>query len=107
MIRLIGKVFVELTIFMIFFIFWQFVFAYLGRISGQDVDDGDYSNLSVNSIFILNTFRNSVGDLSPPGTKLWNFYIDDSIKKKVWNANTGPQEQEYLNPLHLADSNKA
>jgi len=34
MIRLIGKVMFELLIFVLFFAFWQFVFAWMTRISG-------------------------------------------------------------------------
>jgi hypothetical protein len=75
MIRLIGSVISELLIFMLFFTFWLFLFTWLTRIAGQDVDDGDYTNLSVGNIYLMNTFRNSIGDLQPPSTSLWNSHV--------------------------------
>jgi hypothetical protein len=116
MIRLIGAVLSELVIFMLFFIFWILVFAWLTRIAGQDFDDEEFPNLGVNAISVLNTFRNSVGDLVPPGTSLWNSHVEKDLNNNpdktidlmtsLWNSYVSSNEKPLemmANPRYMSD----
>ena len=42
----------------------------------MDIDDGDYPNLDEIAIFGIQTYRNSVGDDSPPGYSFWSNQIN-------------------------------
>jgi hypothetical protein len=88
MIKLISSVLVELSIFMVFFSFWNLMFCWLTRIAGQDVEDDDYTNLGINIIFFINVFRNSMGDVQTPKTTLWNNYLDETMSGDRYSSNS-------------------
>ena len=49
---------------------WVFIFANLFRINGVNLDDSDYANVP-HLAFYLQTFRNTIGDIAPPGYDYW------------------------------------
>jgi hypothetical protein len=88
MIKLIGSVLWELSIFMTFFSFWILMFCFLTRIAGQDVDPEEYNNLGINTRFFINVFRNSMGDVQPPDTSLWNNHLNKTISTNRISLNS-------------------
>jgi len=54
-----------------FLIMWLILFSLLFRILGFEIDDGDYSSMGQASIYVLQTYRNSVGDIAAPAYSFW------------------------------------
>ena len=56
-----------------FLILWMILFAILFRVQGMGVDTGDYGDdLNKVAVYIIQTYRNSVGDDAPPDFGFWN-----------------------------------
>ena len=59
-----------------FLIMWLILFSLLFRILGFEIDDGDYSSMGQASIYALQTYRNSVGDIAAPAYSFWESQTD-------------------------------
>lgn len=75
-IQIIKSVLKELFYFLILFVFWNVMFAGLIQIAGQNIDAEDYKNLSEHSMFVISVFRNSIGDVQTPKTKIWDNHVN-------------------------------
>ena len=60
----------DIRFFIIFFVSWIFVFAHLFKITGANFDDEDYA-LVPRAKFVLQTFRNTIGDVAAPQYGYW------------------------------------
>lgn len=75
-IRLIGTIVYELGTFMMFYFFWTFIFAWITMVTAMNIDDSDYKNLNRKIIFVINIFRNSLGDIQPPQAEFWEAHVN-------------------------------
>lgn len=62
----------DVKIFLIFFITWVMIFSVLFQVSGTTFESKDYKTLPILA-FYLQTYRNSIGDISPPEYDYWEF----------------------------------
>lgn len=60
----------DVKIFLLFFLTWVMIFGVLFQVSGTTFDQKDYATLPVVA-FYLQTYRNSIGDISPPEYAYW------------------------------------
>jgi hypothetical protein len=61
-----AKVMRDMTVFVIFFIFWLLFASFIFDILGSKIDDGDYQGLAPQTFHFLQAFRNALGDISTP-----------------------------------------
>ena len=52
--------------FMVFMVVWIFFFTLFYQVAGVDFDNQDYSELSPFFVNLIQTYRNSIGDIAPP-----------------------------------------
>ena len=66
---------------MIFYAFWNLIFAYLSMISGESTSGvSEYKNINDIAIFYLMEFRNSIGDIKTPVTTLWDKHLSGEME---------------------------
>ena len=58
-----------------FFISWIIFFMIVYRIAEVEFDNGDYPLLDGNLVLLLQTYRNSIGDIAPPLYSRWEEYM--------------------------------
>lgn len=73
--------------FSVFLLMWILFFSTFFLISGVAFDDGDYSEVSPFFVNILQTYRNSIGDISPPLYPMWVLYIKSGDPSLVLQGN--------------------
>lgn len=56
---------------MIYFVSWIFLFSILFQVLGMEVFNDEYPDLNINITYLLFTYRNSIGDVSPPIYTYW------------------------------------
>lgn len=84
--RLIKRCFVDIGAFAVFFLTWVVLFGVMYEILGGDVSNAkDYETVPVTVQFLLNSFRNSIGDVHAPGYKFW-----------VENYDSGPTTAQVM-----------
>ena len=64
--------------FMIFMLSWVVLFSLEFQILGLEVDPEEYEGLGWKAIYMLQSYRNSIGDLAAPGTSKWSEAAIDS-----------------------------
>jgi hypothetical protein len=75
----------EFSMFLLLFVAFFSVFFFL---SGVEFDDGDYSEVNWFFVTILQTYRNSIGDISPPGYPMWVLYLKSENPYLVMQGRT-------------------
>ena len=78
LVQLLMQVLVDLTAFVTFFISWLFLFSMCYRIAGATVDQGDYPHVTPAVFYVIQIFRNSIGDVSTPVYDFWSDRIGES-----------------------------
>ena len=76
-VRLVEFVFKDVYPFLFFFLIVELLFGLVYRSLGVDTNRDDYEELDTFWSYFFMTFRNSIGDLEPPGSKFWHTYEDD------------------------------
>ena len=77
LIELLTKTVEEIRLFAGFFYTWIFMFSLIFQILGlqipnqDDFSQTDYKELDIFTAYFLYTYRNSIGDINPPGTAFW------------------------------------
>ena len=74
-VRLVEDVFVYTWPFLCFFMLVTFLFSLTNRVLGVSTyassEDNDYEDMNIFFAYFLMSFRNSLGDLSPPVSLFW------------------------------------
>lgn len=69
--------------FFIFLLVWVIAFAYMLDMMGSLYQDDDYDGLGYVPLMILQTFRNSLGDIGVPELQFWKKLGSlDEVKSK-------------------------
>jgi hypothetical protein len=77
-VKLLESCLKDVTSFAIFFTVWVFIFGFLYQILGGDVGNAsDYPTMSTQFQFVIESYRNSIGDISPPGYRYWTDRLDE------------------------------
>lgn len=72
LIQLMISVIEDFKTFSIFLFAWLLQFSIVFQISGlKFANDEDYQNLNVFVKFIIQTYRNSIGDILAPSYQIW------------------------------------
>ena len=74
LVRLIWQVLKRMFTFFVFFLFWNFMFSWLFRISGSGISNTeikDYDGLHTHVMQMITVFRNSLGDIQVPEYSFW------------------------------------
>ena len=67
-----------------FLIMWMLLFTILFRVEGMGVDTGDYGpGLNKIAVYIIQTYRNSVGDDAPPMFGFWDAQTKNPVIQKT------------------------
>lgn len=80
LVQLVVSTVYDIRFFILFFVSWIFVFAHLFKITGADFDDGDYA-LIPQLKFVLQIFRNTIGDVAAPQYEYWQ-ELHNSMEEK-------------------------
>jgi hypothetical protein len=82
LVQLILQVVIDFRHFGFFMVCWILIFSFLYRIAGIDVpntgDDAEYPEVNNFILFIIQIFRNSIGDLKVPDYTFWNARMTES-----------------------------
>ena len=65
----------DVRIFFYFFMAWVIMFSIIFKVSGAEFDDEDYPTLP-GGAFLIQTYRNSIGDIAPPKYEYWKKFHD-------------------------------
>lgn len=63
---MITEVISNIRTFIVFFMLWNVIFAWLNRIAGVDITSHTYEGLPGFLIFYIQTIRNAIGDIKTP-----------------------------------------
>ena len=83
LVTLVTKSISDTQTFNIYLLAWMFYFCQFYKISGVVFDDGDYPEVGSMFVNILQTYRNSIGDIAAPTYPLWEEFI---AKDNVWQG---------------------
>ena len=83
LVTLVTKSISDTQTFNIYLMAWMFYFCQFYKISGVVFDDGDYPEVGSMFVNILQTYRNSIGDIAAPTYPLWEDFI---AKDNVWQG---------------------
>ena len=72
--------------FIVFLISWILFFTAFYQILGVEFDNGDYQDLNPILIIFLQTFRNSIGDISTPQYPIWSSYASSDDPYHVFQG---------------------
>lgn len=67
-------------VFMVFLVFIVSLFSVEFAILGAEYGNEDYPLLATQLYYFMQTFRNSIGDMAPPGYERWTEYIEFRTK---------------------------
>ena len=76
LVDLVSECLVDAIPFSIFLAMWIGLFTVLFRLVGLEIETDDYDQLGRGSIYAIQTYRNSVGDLAAPGYSFWASQVD-------------------------------
>lgn len=85
LVQLIIRVLQDAVDFTFFFFGWIYVFVLLNKILGAEFSDGDYPEFNEFFVMIIQTYRNSIGDIAPPTYDLWT---EENTLKDYPNTST-------------------
>lgn len=78
LVQLIGQCLKDVAMFSMFLLGWILNFGLMFSVLGVEVNHKDYENLQFALIMCIQTYRNSIGDISPPIYTFWkNRYEQD------------------------------
>ena len=72
LIQMLANCFRDISVFLVFFITWILVYTMLLDMMEANFDDGDYPDLNIITITLLQMYRNSIGDISAPLYARWS-----------------------------------
>jgi len=70
-VKLIQMVFIDSMMFTTFFVGWIYVFSLMFQAVGIAINDEDYPEITNSWKYGLYSYRNSIGDINPPGYEYW------------------------------------
>ena len=62
--------------FMLFMVIWIIFFSLFYKVAGVEFDAGDYQQLNTFFIDLIQSYRNSIGDIAPPEYPIWIEYVE-------------------------------
>ena len=75
LIELVTECINDISVFGLFMFGWVIVISFIYILLGSEFENDDYDLLPMNIIQVLQTWRNSVGDLNPPKYPFWTDMI--------------------------------
>ena len=78
LVQLFLQVLSDVTTFTTFFAGWIVIFAAIFQILGIQFDEADYPFLDTFTKYLLYSYRNSIGDISPPLYDFWSSRVEES-----------------------------
>jgi hypothetical protein len=76
LVELIGYCIKDVQFFTVYFILWIYYFSSQFQIAGAKFEFGDYKGMSEHLQYMVQVFRNAIGDISLPNYDVWLWYID-------------------------------
>ena len=77
LVELIGNCIKDVQFFTVYFILWIYYFSSQFQIAGAKFEFGDYKGMSEHLQYMVQVFRNAIGDISLPNYDVWLWYINN------------------------------
>ena len=71
LVKLLADSIYDMTVFFIFMILMIEISSVLFTVVGAEFDTEEYPNLPFQLAYFIQVFRNSIGDIAPPGYEKW------------------------------------
>lgn len=79
-VKLLSQCFSDITVFITFMTLMMLFISVLYGVVGAEYSNEDYPSLPLELYYFFQSFRNSIGDIAPPGYENWLDYIEYSEK---------------------------